>query len=123
MRNNRRSLARTRLENASLYAERQTDEGLAFVRIGSVWDINEDALLVYTHEQAFPPEARVKIVATVNCSRAKTKSALCTARYYGAVDQMSGREPFGYVLKYVPASSLDYYTVHQYFIRASIVQS
>lgn len=122
VRNNRRTLVRTRLKDAHIYLEKETPAGKEFVRTGCIWDINEDALLVYTRERDFPVKNRARIMVGIRCGRFKTKTASIVTSYYDRVKTHAGEEKYGYVLKYQPATPLDYYLIHQYFIRTSIVR-
>jgi len=125
VRKNRRSLERTSLKAAAIYLGREDGGRIRYEEIGRIKDINEDALLAYSNEPVFPSQASVKLEVNTQHllrPRRKTKAAICTSAVYSRTEIPRGPYRYGYVLRYVPRSSLDYYLVHQYFLQMSIIK-
>ncbi len=123
----RRSLERTSLDRAFLFlaAPSNPDGEEIYSRIGTIADINEDALLVLCNEESFPYDSTIKLQIELPGrakSRKKAKSAFCSARLYSRTEIKHDQYRYGYVLRYTPRSHLDYYMIHQYFLQRSIIR-
>ncbi|NQT93491.1 MAG: sugar transferase [Lentisphaerae bacterium] len=83
-------------------------------------DINEEAFLIrssQTIEQPFPEEFTLH----VNLGRVRGvrwKRARCTGKLYKEIKKGNGS--YHYVIKYTPATPLNFYMVHQYFLFESM---
>jgi len=92
---------------------------------GTLKDINEEALLIYTNNPVKAATLRLKIVAHVWNWRDRevVKTAYCTGEIYK--ESRNVPEPFryGYVIRYTPVSSRNTYLVHQHFLAGSIVHA
>jgi lipopolysaccharide/colanic/teichoic acid biosynthesis glycosyltransferase len=121
----RRTLERIYLQEAVLFLDETVDGKKKIVEIGTVNDMNEEALLVCTNRDRIPESANIKLKVNFKNllkTKKKTKTAACSAAVYSRTELKTGPYKYGFVLKYVPRSPLDFYMVHQYFLQESIVR-
>lgn len=91
------------------------------MNVGQLMDINEEAFLMRCdHDigRPFPSRFRFQIVIDIRRGNEKKRSAMCTGELYkaGKCDDNS----YEYVVMYDPISPLNFYMIHQYFLKKSI---
>lgn len=126
----KRELTRVRHKQAT--ARLRLEDGS--VAQGELRNINERSLLVRSREDfelpkadvdidsdsehRFPVEAVLQADWKPRAAHAKRKTARCRVRQYRKTPLGDGR--FDYVLEYNPATSFNYYLIHQYFLKKSM---
>lgn len=92
---------------------------------GTLKDINEEALLIYTLNPVKAEPLYLKIIAPVWNWRDRevVKTAYCTGEIYK--ESRNVPEPFryGYVVRYTPSSPRNTYLIHQHLLSGSIVHA
>lgn len=89
----------------------------------SLVDINHEAFLIKSSRKLlsgkifFELETGYKSKAT---KRFKFKTALCEGEVYKEMPPQNDAGEWSYVIKYRPVSRLNFYIVHQYFLRESV---
>lgn len=92
---------------------------------GTLKDINEEALLIYTKNPVAAATLHLKIIATVWNWRGRevVKTAYCTGEIYKESRNVPAPFRYGYVIKYTPISSRNTYLIHQHILSGSIVHA
>jgi lipopolysaccharide/colanic/teichoic acid biosynthesis glycosyltransferase len=115
----KRELERVSQRSARVYAWREAESSAAPEEAALV-DCNEEAFLVRSTNplaSPFPRYFKLEIDLGRRHGRMRRKSCRCEGELYR---EIRTGDAFQYVIKYTPVSPLNYYRVHQYFLRESI---
>ncbi len=115
----KRELERVRQRGARVYCWRG-DSLPAPSEECELVDINEEALLMRSSRpmaEPFPSLFRLEIDLGLRQGRIRRKQCRCEGKLYREIKEADG---FQYVVRHKPVSPLNYYMVHQYFLRESI---
>jgi lipopolysaccharide/colanic/teichoic acid biosynthesis glycosyltransferase len=98
----------------------QDNSPLSLVGSAELININEEALLMRCSQRLtapYPGFFRLEIDMGRRGGRLRRKGCRCSGEVYR---EIKSGETFHYVIRYKPLSPLNYYMVHQYFLRESI---
>jgi lipopolysaccharide/colanic/teichoic acid biosynthesis glycosyltransferase len=114
----KRTFERIRQESAKVYIGSQ-DENRTYKEEALIVDINEEAFSIRCGHK-IEPHHLVLMLQTErkNGKGVKKKVAFCMGEIYKEAKENGF---YSYVIKYKPASPLNFYMVHQYFLHKSIV--
>ena len=94
-----------------------------FELAGELVDINSEAFMVRCDRPVEGPFPRVFKFKTefrkIFSAKKKVKRAVCEGELYREVHR--GSSTYEYVFTYTPVSPLNFYMIHQYFLRESVV--
>lgn len=118
----KRRYERVRSKNAVKVFVRNPDDDMAYEYVGDLIDINVEAFLLRSNRDLrpyFPTGARLEaLVHKTGRAGTKLKRATCRAELYRANQEEDGM--WDYVINYEPASPLNFYLFHQYFLLESV---
>ena len=115
----KRELDRVRQRGARVYCWRG-DTSPSHSVVCELMDINEEALLMRSSRPItapFPRYFKLEIDLSSRQGRIRRKRCRCEGELYREIKEEGG---FQYVVRHKPVSPLNYYMVHQYFLRESI---
>lgn len=120
----KRKLERIGLRNTYVYFAPKKEDQENFMQKAKLIDINEEALLFYFNNEIEYKSFSLKLETRISkCFRRKDKKkiSLCIGDLYRKIHVDLGEYKYAYVIKYTPVSPFNYYMVHQYFLRESIL--
>lgn len=119
----KRNLARVKPDDARIHIMMTGRDGRQGQIEAKLRDINEEAFLIYTDDEISSDDLalRMEIDCRSAAGRRKRKRALCKGAVYKRIELNERESRLAYVIKYTPVSPLNYYLVHQYFLRESII--
>lgn len=118
----KRRYDRVRAKNPAKVFLRTSAEGNDYQYVGEMVDINVEALLLNSEHDiraCLPTDTKLEtLVHKTGRSGTKCKRAYCRAELYRATQNDDGT--WSYVLTYEPATPLNFYIFHQYFLLESV---
>jgi len=120
----KRRLVRIKLHDTRVYFGPKKEGQENFVHTAKLIDINEEALLFYFEDKIDHSPLALKLETHIRRSfrrKGKKKISLCFGDIHRMIQVDSGEGKYAYVIKYTPASPFNYYMMHQYFLRESIL--
>jgi lipopolysaccharide/colanic/teichoic acid biosynthesis glycosyltransferase len=120
----KRQLERLRLDEALVYIGTGDSHREESMEESKLVDINEEAILIYSNLEInqdtfiFRMENEYKKLCK---KKSRKKTAVCNGTIYRKVPIKDKQYKNAYVIKYIPASPLNYYMVHQYFLNESVI--
>ena len=120
----KRELERLRLARTLVYLETEGTDIEVSIEKSKLVDINEEAVLIYTNhdinQETFIFNMETEYRQMCRKGR-KKKIAVCNGAVYRKVPIEDKQYKSAYVIKYTPVSPFNYYMVHKYFLRESIL--
>ena len=119
----KRTAERVMISDAQVHLPRGADEEGAGNQGAMLVDINHEAFLMKSNSPlsvqsgVFELEARFTSRMT---RKSKTKRALCYGSVFRVMERPGEDYHYAYVVRFEPVSPLNFYFVHQYFLRESV---
>lgn len=117
----KRELDRQKPRLARVRILEQGPSGERVVGEGTLVDINERAFLMLTEREVSSQSARFELAVDLRAARGRTRTcrARCSGRLFASRPAPGGGQAS--VVEYTPLSPFNFYLVHQYFLKGSMV--